>query len=67
MTLSNRNKMAIYYSIYSLTDDIRDSMYWVLKLVWNIKFYMMNEIYEKIDIVVCTDVFTKNLLDRIIH
>lgn len=67
MTLSNRNKMAIYYSIYSLTDDIRDSMFWILKLVWNLKFYMMNKIHEKIDVVVCTDAFTKNLLDKIIH
>ena len=57
------NKIALYYSVFCTTDDFKDSLLWILALAENLKCYMLNRMYEKIDIIVCADYFTKNIID----
>ena len=65
-SMVHKNKIAIYYSVYSVVDDISVSLFWVLTLAENLKFYMMNMLWKHVDIIVCTDCWTKKLIDDVI-
>ena len=60
------NRIAFYYSIYS-DDNIENSIVYLTRLAYNIKYYLANDLYEHFDLIINTDDFTQNILREIIH